>query len=134
MTRVQVSADEVMDIAVMGLNTIAGKRAANLESELVAKLKETTAPFLFEVFGTKPRYRNSFEALAALKEPGPYFGVSKYLWATRYYLRDDEHRLVLLSNMAQSSIDATLWVNESDHSLLRKYASGFVWLANTAKK
>lgn len=131
-TKVRVSADEVMKICKLGVSTIRAERLVKLDSWLEAAMLERKPVFLFNIFGTKPKYQDRAAALEAMKVN--HYGVSEYLWTTRYHLRDEERRLIRLSNMAQSSIDNTIFLDGEDHALVRKYAAGYLWFAGEQGK
>ena len=110
--------------ARLGINTIFAKRIVELDRLLTEKMEETKPKFLFDFFGTEPRYASSIEALEALKQPRTFvFFPSAYLQVTRYAWKGDESRLKMLERMSYESVDTTMWINPSDFELLFKYAS-----------
>lgn len=129
MTKVQVLAADVINIGRLGISTIKAERLVNLDTWLEEAMQKRKPIFLHSVFGTKPLYESRADAMKACKEPIGYFDLSAYLHITRYAKRGEEDQLINLVNMAQSSIDDTIWLGANDHALLRNYATGYLWLA-----
>ncbi len=130
-TNVQVYAGDVRVIAGMAESHIAAARLLAIDKWVTEAMQETKPAFL--IFGSKPRYATRMDAILAMRKPFEgyegmfYYGNSYYTHYSRYHLRTDERRLKVLAEMAQSSIDGTLYINDEDHALLRKYAPAYLW-------
>lgn len=121
MTTVNVATKDVTLIAALGIGYIDQTRADALDQAVNALMVRTK----LSMKGRVKMFPTRADAIEYLKRPGSTFayGISEYMYLTRYDgLRDDRRRLQVLTQMAQSSIDGTIRLDSSDHSLLRAYA------------